>query len=415
MTFMIPGLSAAQKGTFSYFLNERKARKARRSADVYFNNSDYDNALVQYRKAMNQSLFDSHSRFRAGLCLYHTAQDSLALIEFKKTSLLVDENGVLDFYIARCNHLMYNFAVAIDYYRLEINKANRAGDTLYAGKLEKYITECQSGIDLMAKRKDNISVRSLPVPVNSAWSDYAAFVTDDKRIFFTSGRSASGKGQTDDDIFTSVKDADGWSEAISVEPLVNAGKNDAVAGFSGDGLNIYVWNVENNGDIYFSSYDGMRWSKSVPLPGMINSPAEETSVCFSASGDTALFVSNRPGSKGGKDIFFSVREGGQWMEPVNIGEIINTPFDEESVFLSNDTLYFSSKGHNSMGGYDIFMSIRKGNTWSKPVNVGYPINSTYDDLFYNSSGERAFLSSDRPGGMGKSDIYSVEPVREMTR
>lgn len=412
---MISGPSAAQKGTSSFIFNEKKARKAIRSADVYFNNLEYNKALAQYRKAMVHSLFDSHARFRAGLCLYHTSQDSLALIEFKKTSLLVDENGLLDFYIARCNHLLYNFEVAIDYYRLEIDKASRAGDAIYAGKLEKYVAECQSGIELMAKRKDNIWVSSLPVSVNSAWSDYAAFVTDDDtRLYFTSGRPGNGKSQTDDDIFFSVKDVAGWQEAIAVEPLFSTVKNDAVAGFSGDGLKIYVWNGENNGDIYFSSYDGMKWSKSAPLPGMINSPAEESSVCFTASGDTAYFVSDRAGSKGGKDIFFSVRDGDQWMEPVNIGEMINTPFNEESVFIDHNTLYFSSQGHNSMGGYDIFRSIRSGNTWSKPENAGYPINSTYDDLFYNSSGESAFFSSDRPGGLGKSDIYSVKQSPERT-
>jgi tetratricopeptide (TPR) repeat protein len=416
MIFMITGFSAAaQEGTFSYLLNERKARKARRSADVYFSNSEYDKALPQYRKAMNQSRFNDHAMFRAGLCLYHTSQDSLALIEFKKTSLLVDENGLLDFYIARCSQLMYNFEVAIDYYKLEIDKASRAGDAIYAGKLEKFIAECQSGIELMANRKDNITVSRLPGTVNSKWSDYAAFVTDDDtRIFFTSGRPGDGESEIDDDIFFSVKDVTGWTESIAVESLVNTGKNNAMAGFSGDGQKIYVWTDENNGDIFFTSYDGMKWSKSAPLPGMINSPAEESSVCFTASGDTAYFVSNRTGSTGGKDIFFSVRDGEQWMEPVNIGKMINTPFDEESVFVDNDTLYFSSQGHNSMGGYDIFRSVRTGKSWSKPENAGYPVNSTYDDLFYNSAGESAFFSSDRPGGMGKSDIYSVSQSLEKT-
>lgn len=406
---MITGLSTAQRGTSSFIFNERKAGKASRSGDVYFNNKEYDIALSRYRRAISFSPFDSHSRFRAGLCLYYASEDSLALIEFKKTSLLVDENGFLDFYIARCNHQIYNFKVALDYYMLEFDRATTAGDTIYAGKLEKYIAECRSGIQLMAERKDDIMVRSLPGTVNSTWSDYAAFGTDDgKQIFFTSGRPGTGKSEFDEDIYFSVQDASGWKEATEVEPLAKAGINEAVAGISGDGQKIYVWNDENKGDICFSSFDGKKWSGSLPLTGMINSPAEETSVCFTSSGDTAYFVSNRPGSKGGKDIFYTIRVGEQWMEPVNIGETINTPFDEESVFIDHDTLYFSSQGHNSMGGYDIFKSVRTGNSWSKPENAGYPINSTYDDMFYNPAGESAFFSSDRPGGLGKSDIYSIK-------
>jgi hypothetical protein len=405
---MTSGLSTAQRGTSSFIFNEKKARKANRIANVYFNKSDYDKALEQYRKAMNQSSYESHSRFRAGLCLYYASKDSLALIEFKKTSLLVDGNGMLDFYIARCNHLTYNFEVAIDYYKLEFDKAINARDTIYAGKLQKYIAECQSGIELMAKRKDNKLVSRLPVSVNSALSDYACFAADDgSRIFFTSCKPGQGKNEIDENIYFSVKDSAGWKQARAVEPFNNFGKNEAVAGFSGDGLKVYVWTDENNGDIYFSSFDGTKWSESIPVDGMINSPAGETSVCFTSSGDTAYFVSNRSGSRGGKDIFYTVRDGKQWMEPVNIGETINTPFDEESVFVDHDTLYFSSQGHNSMGGYDIFRSVHTGKTWSTPENAGYPINSTYDDLFYNSAGENAFFSSDRPGGLGKSDIYSV--------
>jgi tetratricopeptide (TPR) repeat protein len=404
----------AQRGSISNTINDKNARKAESSGDVYFNNHEYDKALEQYRKAMNYSLFNSHARFRAGLCLYYTSHDSLALIEFEKTRLLLDENGLLNFYLARCYHLTYNFEAAIHYYRLEIDNATRAGDTLYARKLGKYIDECQSGIELILNKKNNILINRLPATINSALSDYAAFVSEDgTHVFFTSGRPMSGKKENDDNIFISVKNVEGWNEAMSIEFPLNTGKGSAVSGLSSfNGLKIYVWSDENMGDIYFSSFEGTKWSRPAPLPGLINSPAEESSVCFTASGDTAYFVSNRPGTIGGKDIFYSVRDKNQWMEPVNIGEVINTPYDEESVFLEHDTLYFSSQGHNSMGGYDIFRSVHTGDTWSKPENAGFPVNSTYDDLFFNSAGENTFFSSDRPGGLGKSDIYSVTLSQE---
>lgn len=407
----VPVFSLAQ---ISIPRDVKNARKAEKSADIYFNNHEYDKALPLYRKVMNYSLFDSHARFRAGLCLYYTLHDSLALIEFEKTKLLVDENGLLNFYLARCNHLTYDFASAIDYYRLEIEDATRAGDSIYARKLGKYIEECQAGIDLMSNKKNNISISCLPATVNSVWSDYAAFITEDGTLtFFTSDRPLSGKRETDDNVFFSVKDVEEWKEAMVIKFPVNTGRCYAVAGLSSfNGLKIYVWSDENKGDIYYSSFEEGKWSESAPLPGLINSPAEESSVCFSATGDTAYFVSNRPGVIGGKDIFFSVRDCDQWKEPVNIGEVINTPFDEESVFVEHDTLYFSSQGHNSMGGFDIFRSVHTGNTWSKPENAGFPVNSTYDDLFYYSAGETTFFTSDRPGGLGKSDIYSVKKSPE---
>lgn len=411
---MASGFSTAQRASFSLIHNEKKARKVRRSADVYFNNQEYDKALAQYRRAINYSSYDSHATYRAGLCLYYTSRDSLALIEFEKTRLLSDENGLLNFYLARCNHQIYNFEIAIDYYRLEIDNASRAGDAIFAGKLGKYIAECQSGVELMLNRRNNITVGILPV-VNSTWSDYASFITEDRTLlYFTSGRPLKGKSENDNILF-SIKDDAGWKEAMAVEIPENTGGSYAVAGLSSvNGMNIYIWSDENNGDINFSNYDGMKWSKAAPLPGMINSLEEETTFCITTSGDTAYFVSNRSGITGGKDIFYSVRDGNQWMEPVNIGDIINTPFHEESVFIDHDTLYFSSQGHNSMGGYDIFRSVRTGNAWSKPENVGYPINSTFDDLFYNSAGESAYFSSDRPGGLGKSDIYLVKTSQVAT-
>ncbi|HEX2967956.1 MAG TPA: tetratricopeptide repeat protein [Bacteroidales bacterium] len=412
ITFIVPVPSPAQKGSF-LIRSEKRAREARRSADVYFDKQQYDKAFELYRKTLNNSLFDSHSRFRAGLCLYYTSQDSLALIEFEKTRLLLDENGILNFYLARCYHLTYNFNTAIDYYRLELNRAKNESDTIYAGKLEKYIAECQSGTELILNKKDNISINTLPCTINSAWSDYAAFITDDGALtFFNSGRPLKEKDEFDDNIYNSVKDTACWNEALVIDFPVNTGRISAVAGLSSfNGLKIYTWSDVNNGDLYFSGYDGTMWSRSAPLPGMINSPAEESSICITVSGDTAFFVSNRPGGTGGKDIYYSIRENDQWTDPVNIGEIINTAFDEESVFFKDNTLYFSSKGHDSMGGYDIFRSIRSGNKWSKPENAGYPVNSPYDDLFYYSAGGHTVFSSDRQGGFGKSDIYLITTLQ----
>ena len=139
----------------------------------------------------------------------------------------------------------------------------------------------------------------------------------------------------------------------------------------------------------------------------------ETSACFSPDGNTLYFVSDRPGGKGGKDIWMSKKDAkDKFSEARNLGSTINTPYNEETVFIHPDgrTLYFSSKGHNSMGGYDVFVShLNEAGIWSEPENLGTPINSPDDDMCFviSASGRFGYLSSARPDGLGGFDIYKL--------
>ena len=175
---------------------------------------------------------------------------------------------------------------------------------------------------------------------------------------------------------------------------------------------------ENDGGIYESKLVGNEWSKPTPLGSSINSEYWETHANQSADGRTIAFVSDRPGGFGGRDIWF-VRKlpNGNWTKPQNLGEPINTEYDEETPYLHPDgkTLYFSSVGHKSMGGFDIFKStLNKDLTWSAPVNIGYPINTVSDDLFFTPtvSGNNALFSSYRDEGKGDYDIYELSLLNE---
>jgi len=170
---------------------------------------------------------------------------------------------------------------------------------------------------------------------------------------------------------------------------------------------------DDNGDgnIYSTSLNGDTWATPVKLNKNINSKHWEPSAFFSADGNTLYFTSNRPGGYGARDIYTSKRTpGGDWGKAENMGPAINTEYDEDAPFIHPDgvTFTFSSNGHKTMGGFDIFTSFNMGKgTWSEATNVGYPINTTDDDIFYvvSPNGLTAYFTSFREGGMGEKDNY----------
>lgn len=166
-----------------------------------------------------------------------------------------------------------------------------------------------------------------------------------------------------------------------------------------------------DGNIYSTALDGDTWSKPVKLNENINTKHWEPSAFISADGNSLYFASNKPGGFGGLDLYMSKRgSDGDWDKAVNLGAGINTPYDEDAPSIHPDgvTLSFSSNGHNTMGGFDIFTSLLSyEGIWSEPVNVGYPINTTDDDIFYmvSPNGKTAYFSSFREDGLGEKDNY----------
>jgi hypothetical protein len=173
-----------------------------------------------------------------------------------------------------------------------------------------------------------------------------------------------------------------------------------------------VKKVLENSDLYVSYRQDASWSKAVPLNSHINTRANETSAGISSDKQTLWFSSSRKGGAGGLDIYFSQRDkDGAWGKARNAGKIINTPFDEESPYITNSdkTLFFSSKGHFSMGGFDIFYTSKNGKTWGDPVNIGSPINNTSDNYGFVplSSGGTGFYSKLNTAEGTSEDIFKV--------
>jgi len=214
--------------------------------------------------------------------------------------------------------------------------------------------------------------------------------------------------------FTFQKKTDGkWSRAANIGPPVNILENNANLAFSPDGKTLYSYQY---GDIYYSDSkpDGT-WSDPIVMPDPVNSDSVESSITVSRDGKTLYFASNRPGGYGGFDIYTAYKDkDGNWINVRNLGPVINSAYDEEGPYIdyTGRILYFSSKGKKTMGEYDIFRSgmiSYKENKWTEPENLGYPINTAYNDLYFTATkdGKNGYYASVRPGGLGYLDLYRI--------
>lgn len=275
--------------------------------------------------------------------------------------------------------------------------------------------------------------------LNTPFPEYAPVINADGSVmYFTSRRPVTEKEKKKGIIgleniyFSSFNRETGkWSEALMLPAPVNfPGRFNSAVALSNDGQRLFIYRDDKfgNGDIYESVLQGNIWSEPQPLPEPVNSKYHEASVTLSPDGNTLYFVSNRPGGKGGKDIWYCTKtKEGKWSEAKNLGSTVNSNKDEEGVFMHPDgkTLYFSSRGHKGMGGYDIFYARLENGKWTEPVNLGPAINTPNDDVYFvvEANGQTAYYASVREDGMGEKDIYKLtfifpeekkKPVAQLT-
>lgn len=221
-----------------------------------------------------------------------------------------------------------------------------------------------------------------------------------------------------EDFYYSVKENDLWRSAFEIGEPIKTNKNEGAQSLTSDGFKMYFtvcYKSDTKGrcDIYKSERISTNWGEPVNIGSPINTASWEAQPSIAPDGKTLYFISDREGGFGGKDIWESTYlPNGNWSNPQNLGEKINTSGDEQSPFIhfDNKTLYFSSNGHIGMGGSDLFKSEKlPDGSWTDPLNLGYPINTSYDEigLIVNASGEKAFFSSDRFTDKGR-DIFEFE-------
>lgn len=264
--------------------------------------------------------------------------------------------------------------------------------------------------------------KNMGAALNSRAQEYLPSLTaDEQTLVFTRkvpSREAMPAGN-EEDLYVSTKENGAWTPAVRLPEPLNSDGNEGAECVSQDGRVMFFTACDRKGgvgscDLYMCVRTGDKWSAPRNLGNPVNTGAWETQPSFSIDGRTLYFASNRPGGKGGNDIWKTVlMDNGRWSKPINLGDSINTPGDEKCPFIHYDdqTLYFASNGHVGMGGMDIYYS-RKINdtTWSKPVNIGYPINTKDEEasLIVSPSGKTAIFCSDREGGFGDLDLYQFE-------
>ncbi len=334
----------------------------------------------------------------------------------------------LEYWIGKGYQYGLDFNNAIKYYtlyraKLQKNPNYQGKDKVELKEVERNIYECQNGKEFVANPK-NYSIVNIGREINSEFEDYGPVLNENEsEIVFTTRRrdgntfeNVAEDNKPYEDIFTSTKSGSAWAKAKNIGPPLNTKFNNSNLALSPDGNTLFLYQDEGNGDIFFSKRQkNGTWGAPVALPGLINSTYRESSITITKDGNTLYFASERPGGLGGSDIYGCTKNTkGEWSRVKNLGPLINTELDEDAPFIDYDekTLYFSSRGRKGMGGFDIFKSTLlnlEKNEWAEPVNLGYPINTPDDDVFYviTRDGKRGYYASVRDDGVGYSDIYVV--------
>jgi hypothetical protein len=397
-------------------LREKNIKKA----DDLYQRADFLKAYNLYLEILTYDTTHPEFNFRAGHCLFFINKTDTACVKF----FLHSKDSVVESHYFLGKVYLFNGQPrrALDaFYHF---KTHNNGEMISNKEVMSCIDACEAALNEEANKLAFV-IKNVGDKVNSKYPDYVPlFWNQNGSLVFTSRRPEGKGGKTDpygkyyEDVFMSTRGANGWDKPVSLSDSINTDGHDACVAFSPDGTELLIYRTDakqTGGDIYISKYNGTYWSKPKMLGPEINSKYLETSACFSPDGNSIVFSSNRPGGQGGRDLYVVKKFiNGKFSLPRNLGPFINSSEDEDAPFIESGTnnLYFSSRGHKTMGEYDIFMSPynEENEQWGKPDNLGAPINSTNDDIYFVKAGDtkQAFFTSRRAGGYGDADIYSVD-------
>jgi hypothetical protein len=390
--------------------------------DILF--EDYAEALPKYLSLLQMIPDNYNLCYRVGQCYLNTPGEKDKAITWLETAVknidtgyragrLSEKEAPHDalYHLANAYRIANNFDKALETYELFLQDVDteKYDTTLVRFQMQS----CHNARKMMLNPSD-VDQSNLGAPVNDRYSEFNPVVSaDEKTLIFTRELPFY------DAIFWSRKENGSWTEPVNMTPQLGVDQDYYTSSLSPDGMTLLMYRVDTyDGNIYMSRLQGDTWSKVEKLNGHINTKFWESHATMSIDGRKIYFTSNRRESLGGLDIFVSARDSsGNWGPAENLGPEINTLYNEETPFLANSdsTLFFSSRGHHNIGGYDIFRSdLGADGRWSTPVNAGYPLNTTDDDLFFTplGKGNRGYFSKFTGDGEGRMDIYSCDIYSE---
>lgn len=389
-------------------------------AEYYLLYEEYRDALPLYHEILVRYPNNCNIAYRIGLCYLHIPNKKKKSIYYFEKALKGITPDYREGYFSETKaprEVYYFYGQALRITR-KFDKALKAFQT-YKSLLKpddvketrlvnKEIESVHFAEQQLANPR-NHRIKPLAGNINTRFPEINPVVdSSGNKLFYTSMQRFYNA------ILSSEKDASIWKNPLNINAQLYADGVIKTVGISlsGDFL-ILVRNDNDIYNLYYSKFDKEKntWSPISKFPREINSRNWETFGSLSASGDTLFFSSNRRGGFGGFDIYMSVRTPSGWSRPINLGSRVNTPYDEIAPFVTENgkRLFFSSNGHRTMGGYDLFYSQFENNAWAYPKNLGYPINTTDDDtfLFPLNNGKRGFISRIKEDSSGENDIYEV--------
>lgn len=381
---------------------EKAISKAKFNIEV----NDCRGALAILKEHYKKDTTDVNLNYQMGICYFNLHEYEKAEKHFNQSA--TSASLELFRYKAATAHANGKFKKAMNFYN---------GYKLIAGEKElsndditRYINQI-SYAELALKNKRNISVENIGNSINSEFDDCVPLINADASLLLFS----SNKENYTHNIYQITDYNKGNTQVEKLNNNINTDQQEITAGMSADGQTLFY--QKNNkfliaGNLQVSQMGLEEWETPTELPKEIKSAFNETGASITIDNTTIYFSSNRPGGYGGKDIYKATKlPDGTWGKAQNLGPIINTPFDEDYPFIFSDgkTLYFSSKGHQNMGGFDLFVSTVSNESWSNPENLGTPINSVRDEfsIVLAANGKNAYFSSTREGGLGGVDLYKA--------
>ncbi|MBN1950607.1 MAG: PD40 domain-containing protein [Bacteroidales bacterium] len=391
-------------------------------AESYFLFEEYQEALPLYHRILRAEPENYNVQSRIGVCYLNDIYQYPKAIKYLKTAaqhinFKYKQDSYKEklappetqYYLGRAYHVNNMFNEAIESYQRFLNLASP--DEFDHDVVRADIEACQRAKKTV-NEKIYFSPKNLGAKINSQREDFNPVISGDGKVMIFNRKLPFYTG-----VFISYKGTNNqWSEPVDLTPEFAVDDDSYATGLSYHGDELFVYRSDNyDGNIYTSKRLNNKWAPLEKLNDNINTKYWESHASLSPDGQSLIFTSNRAGGYGGLDIYKSKRNSnGEWGEPVNLGPVVNSPSNEDTPFLSNggNTLFFSSEGHSTIGGYDVFVSTLNSNgTWTPPQNMGYPVNTTNDNLFFCPIGVDAFglyTFYNEESGNGMLDIYEVE-------